>query len=144
MTVFSETKSRSPISRLLKPSAMSPRISCSRGVIPSSLSFPASTTNGPPGSGTRTSLITVTSRDRARPLQPEVDPQRGEDRRHQAAVDLARVRADDVLVFEDLEQGEEHPAGQPIEDDAFHGREHNAPGEALAGLVLQFPGSTVS
>src|SRR5436305_7762563 len=62
-----------------------------------------------------------------RPVPSEVDPQPGEDRRHQAAIDLAGIGADHVLVLEDLEQDEQHPADEPIEDDALHGREDSAP-----------------
>ena len=48
-TVFSEMNRRAPISRFDRPSAMSTRISCSRGVMPSSCSLVGSGENGPTG-----------------------------------------------------------------------------------------------
>ena len=54
--MFSLTNNRAAISRLLNPPAISPRISSSRGVMPSLLTRAWSTTNGPPA-GTSTSLM---------------------------------------------------------------------------------------
>ena len=54
--------------------------------------------------------------------QPEVDAHRGEDHRHQSAIDLGGIGADEVLGLQKLEQREEHTPGQTVQDDAFHRR----------------------
>ncbi|HEY0556661.1 MAG TPA: hypothetical protein VGG20_20565, partial [Thermoanaerobaculia bacterium] len=48
------------------------------------------------------------------------ETEHGEDDCQQAAVDLAGVGADEILVFEHLEQRKEDAAGQAIEEDASH------------------------
>jgi len=55
-----------------------------------------------------------------RPLHPEVEAQGGEEHRHQPPVDLTRIGADEVLVFENFEQRKESSARQTIEEDALH------------------------
>lgn len=64
LTVFSLTKRRVAISRLLRPCAMSERISSSRGVIPSASNWGSFRVKGAAGvlAGTRTSRRTIVSR----------------------------------------------------------------------------------
>ena len=114
--MFSLTKSFSAISRLLRPAAISPRISCSRGVIPSCLESRAiddeRTRRGldrdvaDHGDSSRTRVS----------FEAEPDAKRREDERHEPAVDLERVLDDQKAVLDELEGGDQRAAEEPEEE----------------------------
>lgn len=46
------------------------------------------------------------------PLQAEVDADRGEDKRNETAVHLRRILVNEMFVFDDLQERDEHPANR--------------------------------
>jgi len=58
---------------------------------------------------------------RAGPLQADGDADGREDHGNESAVNLARVRAHEVLVLDELQARDEQPAGGRVEEDAFQG-----------------------
>ena len=100
--MFSLTNSRSAISRLLSPAAIASRISSSRGVMPS-CSQPRLVALERPGDR-HAHLHRHFPHDhglaRPRELEAEPDPERREEQRDDAAVDLERVLEDEKAVLD--------------------------------------------
>src|SRR5436190_21513440 len=106
-TVFSLTNSRPAISRLLNPLAMSPRISSSRAVMPSSLTRISSAANGP--RGRRRDFLEDHRRFLSGECLPEPDAQSRKQRRDQRAVDFDGMLDYQEPVLRPLQHGNQEP-----------------------------------
>ena len=118
-TVFSETKRRSAISRLLRPEAIRSRISSSRGVMPSS---PRRAGVRHEGLGRRQSDLPHVRQLPASQRAAEPDPDTRREGSDQAGIDLDRVRNDEEPVLRELENDDEQPDRGAVDEDVAHAR----------------------
>src|SRR5688572_632389 len=65
------------------------------------------------------------------------------DHRHQPAIDLGRIGADEMLVLDHLQQRDEHPADRSVEEDPFQENGSLSEEAALKSSAMQFRGYLV-